>query len=116
MTRNNNNVPPAAGQLRRSDRVKRKPDWFHRDPRYGFRAPLPHCRRHHHQRRHPQHRRHLRPDLQHLSCRHDHQRQDSASPHRGQPTLRSGGLQSRQALFGVRVSVLPSLTVRKWRP
>ncbi|KAI8495147.1 hypothetical protein Bbelb_271330 [Branchiostoma belcheri] len=28
MARNNNNVPPAAGQLRRSDRVKRKPDLF----------------------------------------------------------------------------------------
>ncbi|XP_078661608.1 uncharacterized protein LOC144905738 [Branchiostoma floridae x Branchiostoma belcheri] len=106
MARNNNNVPPAAGQLWRSDRVKRKPDWFHRDPRYGFRAPLPTAAaatttsglstplpppppppaaapaR-------AQHNRHPRPDLQHLSCRHDHQRQDSASPHRGQPTLRS---------------------------
>ncbi|XP_078693701.1 uncharacterized protein LOC144923208 [Branchiostoma floridae x Branchiostoma belcheri] len=39
MARNNNNVPPAAGQLRRSDRVKRKPDWFHRDPRYSFSPP-----------------------------------------------------------------------------
>ncbi|KAI8489192.1 hypothetical protein Bbelb_331770, partial [Branchiostoma belcheri] len=28
MARNNNNVPSAAGQLQRSDRVKRKPDWF----------------------------------------------------------------------------------------
>ncbi|XP_019642874.1 PREDICTED: putative elongator complex protein 1, partial [Branchiostoma belcheri] len=108
-------VPPEAGQLRRSDRVKRKPDWFHRDPRYGFRAPLPTAAATTTSglstplpppspaaQRYPQHRRHPRPDLQHLSCRHHHQRQDSASPHRGQPTLRSGG-RGPSVLFGVRV-------------